>query len=90
MADFPGNVWFGEPTLLTAREATAPYPGQAVAEPCGTGGSGGVTNRVWYTPGAFEVRWQTATPDVGGVAYPGPGTFGADTVQFAVDDPGNP
>ena len=48
-----------------------------------------VTNRVWYVPGGFEVRWQTATPDTGGVSYPGPGVFGVDTTNYTVDDPSN-
>lgn len=48
-----------------------------------------VTNRVWYTPGGYEVRWQTATPDTGGVSYPGPGVFGIDTTNYTVDDPVN-
>ncbi len=48
-----------------------------------------VTNRVWYVPGGFEVRWQTATPDTTGSSYPGPGVFGVDTTNYTVDDPGN-
>lgn len=48
-----------------------------------------VTNRVWYTPGGYEVRWQTTTPDTTGSSYPGPGVFGTDTTNYTVDDPGN-
>jgi len=49
--------------------------------------TGQVTNRVWDTVAGTEVRWETASPDVAGASYPGPGTFGVDTSNFTVDEP---
>lgn len=91
MADFDGNIWFGDPALTAARQASIEYPANAIDEPGGgpCPPTGGITNRVWYTPGAFEVRWVTPSPDPTGAFYPGPGTFGVDTVQYTVDDPVN-
>ena len=48
-----------------------------------------MTNRVWYTIGGYEVRWQTASPDTIGASYLGPGTFGIDTTDYVIDDPKN-
>lgn len=43
------------------------------------------TNRAWdNTAGAF-VRWVTAEPDPQGRQYPGPGTFGVDTINYCLE-----
>lgn len=84
MADFPA-VYFVPPppeayVVDTIAATTTPTPCAATTL---------VINRVWYVPGGFEVRWQTASPDTSGASYPGPGTFGVDTTNFTVDDPSN-
>lgn len=42
-------------------------------------------NKVWDTVAGGWVRWQTEFEDVGGVFYPGPGAFGANTSQYRVE-----
>lgn len=85
MADFPA--------LPFAADLQAPLVVSTVASrELPSGGSSTptlVTNRVWYVPGSFEVRWQTPTPDTLGASYPGPGVFGVDTTNFTIDDPSN-
>ncbi len=56
-----------------------PYPGWS-----GTLGSSYV-NKVWDTVAGAWVRWITEFEDVGGLLYPGPGAFGADTSQYRVE-----
>ena len=41
-------------------------------------------NRVWDTVAAGFVFWVTGEPDPTGAAYPGPGTFGAQTSDYCV------
>lgn len=84
MADFPGIPFVSDPAITVSADSCA-----ATFLPSGTVAPTLVTNRVWYVPGGFEVRWQTATPDTGGVSYPGPGVFGVDTTNYTVDDPSN-
>lgn len=44
-----------------------------------------VVNRVWdTTAGPAFVSWRSVTPDPDGDLYPGPGTFGVDTSDYAV------
>lgn len=84
MADFPGIPFVPTPAITGDASSYA-----ATFLPSGSAAPTFVTNRVWYVPGGFEVRWQTATPDTGGVSYPGPGVFGVDTTNYTVDDPSN-
>jgi hypothetical protein len=87
MADFPA-VYFVPPppeTYVVDTIAATITPTPCTPAPPATL----LTNRVWYVPGGFEVRWQTASPDTSGASYPGPGTFGVDTTNFTVDDPSN-
>lgn len=42
-------------------------------------------NVVWDTVAAAYVTWRTYYVDNGGQYYPGPGTFGANTSDFAVE-----
>lgn len=86
MADFPAVYFFPTPPETAAADS---YFQVALSAVCPPVPSPLLTNRVWYVPGGFEVRWQTAAPDVTGTFYPGPGTFGIDTTNFTVDDPSN-
>lgn len=47
--------------------------------------SGTFTNRVFDTVATDFVHWSTEPePDITGVSYPGPGTFGVDTSDYTV------
>lgn len=52
-------------------------------------GSGGTTayylNQVWDTVASTFVNWiTTGASDPGGVSYPGPGVYGADTSNYVL------
>lgn len=42
-------------------------------------------NKVWDTIAGQWVFWETTSPDAGGKQYPGPGSFGVETLEYAVE-----
>ena len=56
-----------------------------VAYPLAGGVAAEYVNTVWDTVAGAFVKWRTFYIDNGGQEYPGPGTFGVNTSDFAVE-----
>lgn len=46
-----------------------------------------VRNKAWDTVASNWVVWETASPDITGSSYPGPGTWGVHTSNYRVEMP---